>query len=257
MIRTGHVTEVYEFEKMPCRVHVGGGRTKEQSADWMRHWKTSAKRKRDYFRRLVTANFGNDDLFVTLTFRDGAVTDVTDVQECYKAFRRFRERLRRRYPDMRALVVPEFQDANGRGAVHYHMICNLTYIPHDELTELWGYGFVWVNSIEHVDNVGAYLTKYMSKSMIDARMRGLKAYYRFGKLKEPDVVWGDDPAMVKEIVGDSKPIFRSLYGSEYHGRILYSQYNTKRSHETWDGVSSGAGSGTEADGPADGEGGTR
>ena len=226
VIRTGPVIEVYEFERMPCKR--GGGRTVEQSEKWETHRKKNGKRVRERVRRLVTANFGPNDKFVTLTFRDGAVSDVRDVQGCYRELDKFIKRLRRRFPGIKAVIVPEFQDLNGRGAVHYHMVCNLSYIPHAELESTWGNGYVGINRIDHVDNIGAYLVKYMSKMVTDVRLKGLKAYYRVGKLKEPDVVWVDDPALVRDTVGDSMPVYQASYGNEYHGNIMYTQYNTMR-----------------------------
>ena len=225
IIKTGHVVEIYEFERMPCKR--GGGRG-QQSERWEMYRVWNGKRVRDRVRRLVTANFGPGDKFITLTFRDGSVYDLTDVQLCYKMLDRFLKRLKRRFPDVKAVIVPEFQDKHGRGAVHYHMICNLSYIPHKDLEALWGCGFVGINCIDHVDNIGAYVVKYMSKSSSDRRLKGLKSYYRVGKLKEPDVNWTDDPAEVKGEIGNASPVFQSQYGDDYHGRILYSQYNTMR-----------------------------
>jgi hypothetical protein len=232
VIRTRHIVEVYQYENMPvCK----GGRTVHESENWEKNRKVSGKRKRDYVRRLIAQNFDSGSKFVTLTFRDGSVEDVRDVEACHRAWHQFTKRLRRRYPDVKALAVVEFQDANGRGAVHYHMICNLPYIPNEELAEIWGNGFIRINRIDHVDNVGAYVVKYMSKDVDDVRLRKRKAYYRVGRLEEPQTVWADDVTPLAELVGDAVPVYSELYGSEYHGRIRYDQYNLKRCSEYTDG----------------------
>jgi len=58
------------------------------------------------------------------------------------------------------LAVIQFQD---RGAIHYHMMSDLPYIPKAKLSKIWGNGFIKINDITNVDNVGAYLIGYMNK----------------------------------------------------------------------------------------------
>ena len=55
------------------------------------------------------------------------------------------------------LAVIEFQE---RGAVHYHVLSDIPYIPQKELQDIWGHGFVYINAVKHVDNIGAYIVKY-------------------------------------------------------------------------------------------------
>lgn len=46
-------------------------------------------------------------------------------------------------------------------------------------------GFVQVNRIDHVDNVGAYVVKYMLKDTEDPRLMGENAYLHSRGLNEP------------------------------------------------------------------------
>ena len=46
-------------------------------------------------------------------------------------------------PEFKYLGVTEFQDKNRQGAIHYHLVCNLTEVPLEALQDLWTYG--WVN----------------------------------------------------------------------------------------------------------------
>ena len=225
VIRTRHITEVYEFAHVP---HCAGGRKREESVEADRHRRTANKRRRDYVRRLIAANFGGGDKFITLTFRE----NLQDVQEAYRAWKAFRERLRRRWPEFRAVAVVEFQK---RGAVHYHMICDLPYVRQEELEALWGHGFVSVMAVDHVDNVGAYLVKYMTKTEDDRydRLRGLKSYYRVGKLVEPEVSWEDRPPALEDA---GLLVWESVYQTDYHGTIRYSQYNRLRRHSGMGGT---------------------
>jgi hypothetical protein len=55
------------------------------------------------------------------------------------------------------------------GIPHFHILLipppdvKLPFIPHDELAERWGLGFVWVERVFH-NRVAAYLAKYVYKA---------------------------------------------------------------------------------------------
>ena len=66
------------------------------------------------------------------------------------------------------------------------MLCNLEYVPVKELAEIWGNGFVKINRIDNVDNVGAYMTKYMTKDNVDERLAERKSYSMSKNLHVPE-----------------------------------------------------------------------
>lgn len=52
------------------------------------------------------------------------------------------------------------------GWVHYHVLVESGFIPHDTLEKLWGKGFVWITrsrSFESSDHAVNYATKYIAK----------------------------------------------------------------------------------------------
>lgn len=243
LIANGHVLEVYKYEKGVCVGHNGNGggrraKDEEKSNREEEIRKTSSRKARNEVRRQTLANFSEHSKFITLTFRDGSVKDVTDVQECNYAFKKFIGRLRywlkKNKPDkakFKYLAVIEFQDKNDRGAVHYHMISDLPYIPHEELTDIWRHGWVGINDIKHVDNIGAYLVKYMLKDVNDNRLKGNKAYLSSKGLNKSSTVRGNIVEKILESYGiseDTKKEFANSYISEHHGQISYTEYNLKR-----------------------------
>lgn len=189
----------------------------------------SARRARNMIRRLVLANFDKHSKFITLTFRE----NLQDVKKANYEFKKFINRLRYKFKDdekhkrFKYIAVIEFQQ---RGAVHYHMISDLPYISNDELNKVWGNGFVKINDISHVDNVGAYIVKYMSKELRDERLSGLKAYQCSKGLERPIVYRGYEADLLIESLGlnDKKIVFAGIYGSEYNGMIMYREYNLTR-----------------------------
>lgn len=191
--------------------------------------RTNARRSKMQLRRLVLSNFSNRDKFITLTFRDGSVSDVTNVTDCNKAFDRFIKAMRRKYGDFKYCRVIEFQDSNGRGAVHYHCILTLPYVPYQTLGEVWGNGFVGINAIDHVDNVGAYVQKYMAKDFDDNRLAGKKAFAMSQNVTRPITLYGTEAAWANnEFLRQKKEVFANSYESEYQGNIRYTEYNTNR-----------------------------
>lgn len=236
LVANGHILEVYRYEKAVMSNFEGrGGRRKKSDKESEKsdeHRQHSSRKARNEVRRQVLANFNEHSKFITLTFRDGAVKDVTDVQECNKEFKKFIQRLRYKYKDFKYLAVIEFQDKNGRGAVHYHMISDLPYIENKVLADIWKNGFVRINDISHVDNVGAYMVKYMLKDMNDERLKGNKAYLSSKGLAKSSVIRGNivDKLVLEQygITEDTKKAFESSYTSEHHGEVQYVEYNLKR-----------------------------
>lgn len=232
---TNHVIEITRYEKLNTQ---GGGKREGDGRDKDHNYQNTQKRRRTSIRQLVTQNFDSNSKFVTLTFRDGLDFDIKDVKQCNKAYDRFTKKVRRIYPDFKYVTVVEFQDKNDRGAVHYHMICNLPYIRKTELSDLWGNGFIKINAIDKVDNVGAYVVKYMNKDIDDDRLQGLKAYNCSQSLQKPLELksWSsrdrDCIQQIKDSLQNASPSYVTAYESDNAGHIEFEQYNLHRKHTT-------------------------
>lgn len=139
--------------------------------------------------RLAKSNIKDWETFITLTFAE----NVTDVTFANKKFRYFIDKVRRVKKDFKYLCIPEFQK---RGAVHYHMLCNiniddnsLLYVQEDNKKfkhiKYWNDGF---SSIEVMTGdpkkVVGYISKYMTKD-IDNRLFGKHRYFYSQNLITP------------------------------------------------------------------------
>lgn len=227
IVVSGHVIETYHFEKVPNIVKKNKNTDEKSDLEWIQDIKgdrkQNARKKRWEFIRLVNMNFTEHSKFLTLTFAE----NVTDLDQAHTEFDKFNKRMRRKYGDYKYAAVVEFQK---RGAVHYHTISNLPYIPKDELARIWRQGFVRINDIAHVDNVGAYLSKYMTKENADIRLRGRKSYFASKGLDRPLILKGEQADIVMDMyqLETKKEVYASCYESEHHGLITYKQYNLKR-----------------------------
>jgi hypothetical protein len=227
VIANGHILEVYEYEKDVCSGFAGqGGRSKmdEHKSDREEeNRRLSCRRARDMIRRICIANFDEHSKFITLTYKD----NQTDLKASNIDFKRFIQKMRYRYGNFKYVAVIEFQD---RGAVHYHMMSDLPYIPKKQLGEIWEMGFVKINDITKVDNVGAYMLKYMLKDTTDERLKTKKAYLTSKGLDRPEPFRGDEAKKIYDVYGlaDKEKAFANSYESEHFGKITYSEYNLKR-----------------------------
>jgi hypothetical protein len=111
------------------------------------------------------------------------------------------------------------------------MLCNLPFVKKPLLAEIWGQGFVKINAIDKVDNVGAYVVKYMITDIDDERLCGIKAYLHSRNLVKPDILcsWKrEDEGRLSQLLqalDKQSPVYGGTYTSEKAGEISYNQYN--------------------------------
>jgi hypothetical protein len=76
------------------------------------------------------------------------------------------------------IAVPELQK---RGAWHLHVVLYSSFIPIRWLIEKWnkenGHGSVDLHEIKHINNLGKYLAKYVSKTFVDENLEGKHRYW--------------------------------------------------------------------------------
>lgn len=193
-------------------------------------------RARNELRRVALANFNNKSKFITLTFRE----HIEDVAEANKLFKEFIKRLnayrkkkakqkKQKEPEnLKYIAVIEFTKA---GRIHFHMLCDLKYTPAKEIEEVWGQGFIQINRIDHVDNIGAYVIKYMTKEDADPRLSGKKMYNPSKGLKRPKELVGKEAEYLYEQMQKEKR--KKVYSSSYENKqtsnqIIYEEYNLAR-----------------------------
>lgn len=180
------------------------------------------KRARTNLRRLINCNVESDSKFLTLTFKD----NITDLDYANKEFKKFIMRLNYNFKiKLKYSCVVEFQK---RGAIHYHCILyNLNgKIDLNKLSDIWGNGFIKLNKIKGVDNVGAYVCKYMTKTD-DKRLEGRKMYFNSRNLNKPAEI--KEPELVDALVGSLQaqaPKYENTFTNEYN-LINYKQYIIK------------------------------
>lgn len=236
IIISGDILEIYEYERYQG---IGGvklkpsGRAQDASdEDKLTNRLVVYQRAKNTLRRLVNANEGQwkdergqpyKPKFFTLTFAE----NITRPKDANKEWTKFIKRLTYRIGyKPQYVVVVEFQD---RGAVHYHSIFfNLPFIKKKELSLIWGQGFIKINAIDEVDNVGSYVCKYMGKNLDEDKLRGEKCYFSSrGLLKPKELKEKSQVDCVRSALPDRLMKYQNSYQNDYTGKVSYKQYNLK------------------------------
>ena len=241
-IVSGDIIEDYEYSRpQSTKKHGNPEGRKVTTCDDVSRMKSLIKSgniaKRE-IRRLVNTNIGKHGKerakFLTITFGD----NVQDIKAANHEFKNFLLRLnyhvyKRACNDLQYLCVIQFQ---ARGAIHWHVIFfNLPYIPVRKLADIWGQGFVKINAIDDVDNVGAYVAAYVGNErdgehngnggrFVDIRYFNQKRYFKSKGLLHSDVFTCKESLPYVPVA----PIYEVTFENEYTGKVFYRQYNLNK-----------------------------
>ena len=214
-------------------------------------------------RYLINNNFCglNNELFVTLTYAE----NMQDTDKLYRDLDKFMKRLRYKYKEISKIEYLTVVEPQNRGAWHAHILIKFIdldkiYIPNALISSIWGLAFVNVQSISkmNIDNLGAYLTAYLTDLPVDdvsldefkkaekfkkvndkfyikgARLKlypkGMNFYRKSKGIKFPErfnIPYSD----IKKYVGTAIPTYSKrldLNTNDFCNTIIYHHYNLKR-----------------------------
>ncbi len=231
MIVSGQQVEVFEYKKpmwrdfkktkkktTPTKSEPKQMDIMEQIEYEIRKIASSVRRTKTQIKRMVNSN-PNLNKFMTLTFAN----NMTDLKQANYLFNQFVKRLVYRYPDFEYLAVPEYQD---RGAVHYHLLCNLPYIEITGLEYIWSHGHVNIRQIGEVNNLGSYMSKYLGKDLFNQVMFNKKKFFCSQNLKRPvELLSWYAMLFANKFLSLIKPVFETEWESEWTGEVQYKAYN--------------------------------
>ena len=204
--------------------------------------------------------FPEDSTFLTQTFAD----HVTDIYYSDYEFEKFIKRLRYQTeePDLKYLAVRELTK---KGRIHYHVLVNSrlglpplpvgyarykgdngktynnsiahqyelehVYSKEKQIGDIWKHGIVDVKPLySEIDNIGAYLVKYMTKTIALDLFPGKNFYLLSNGLRRPDVIAGDMADQLIESLGlrQKKEVFSNSYITEYQDMCHFKEINLQR-----------------------------
>lgn len=236
-IITGNFIEIFKYEKelwygsLPQSISRSNG-TKRKNG---KRTKQSLQRAKGSLKRLINANAWNwfdksgkafIPIFLTLTFAEN-ITDIEKANyEFTKFIQKFNYKMKYKKSYLKYTTVIEFQK---RGAVHYHIVFyNLPFISDlkNKLEKIWGNGFTFFSKIDKIENVGVYMSKYMSKNVENKRLYGQKCYFSSRGLKKPKVRNDNGSAdFLLRFLSEDVDCYRKEYISDYAGKTIYCNFD--------------------------------
>lgn len=117
-------------------------------------------------RNLIRNNFtgGYDELMLTLTYRE----NMTDLKRLYSDFIRFKKKLCYHHGSFEYL---NFVEPQGRGAWHMHSLLkfddSIVLDNNSTVWKYWGHGFTRTKRLKDIDDIGAYLTSYLTDMPVE------------------------------------------------------------------------------------------
>lgn len=175
----------------------------------------SLQRTRRVVREILMANHW--DWFVTVTFNN-VMQDKSNDREVYKQWEKFRRDIRKRFPDMYYLAVPERHKS---GCIHFHFVAGgitkeelkLVFSGHYDKSgrevfncNAWRYGFSTVTAVEDTEKAAGYLLKYIGKDL-GVSEEYKKRYWASRSCNRPKKRFVD---MVSDFTAEMLPLFESI-----------------------------------------------
>lgn len=97
--------------------------------------------------------------FITGTYKE----NMTDPKKLYEDYKYFTKKLKKVYGEFEYIVAIEPQE---RGAWHFHAILifpsRAPFMDNRDVQSIWNRGITYTEKLDDVDNVGAYLTAYLT-----------------------------------------------------------------------------------------------
>ena len=246
IIQSGDIVEIYEYSEGYLKGftltenEINNRTSSESNTGDTNSRERALKRAKTNLRRLINSNVGQygkefTAKFLTLTFRE----NVQDIKQANYEFQKFIKRLNYKLygtkkANLKYTTVIEFQK---RGAIHYHtIIYNMPYLEANEISNIWENGFIKINKIDDIDNVGAYVGEYLGQAEKgqghdpeDDRLKGRKSYFSSRGLFKPIEI--TDKKIVEQVAAallNEKLSYSATFENEHLGNITYKQYNLRR-----------------------------
>lgn len=230
-VKSGNITELYIYEnpiyydyQKFSNIHQG---SRIKPDDWQGKEDFSLQRARQKIRRLIWANRTRHMKFLTLTYR----TNMQDLKTFYNDFKIMQQNLKYQNIKLRYLYVLEYQE---RGAIHCHMVVfNSEYIPANIIEKAWGKGFIKINQIKDIKNLGAYVCKYLTKeSMAEYNSKSFHTSRGLNQPTEEKISPEDTYDTLQGIEAENSLIYESEFPIQINDIITnyvkYRQYRLKK-----------------------------
>jgi hypothetical protein len=240
IVVSGDIVQVYEYQKVRAGSVRAGRKTEKEKPQEQKTGELSyttridnAQRAISQCKRVINSNAGKSpysDKFVTLTFKE----EETDLTRCNNLFKCFIKRLEYNIgQNIEYIAVPQIQwkrfNKYGVKVWHYHVLLfGMDYLKSSELRRIWGRGFIRINAIDKITDVGSYVSRYMEKDFEGWLLKNHRRYLTSSGLHRPVEMRTENIEELPEISEEFK-VFQTEYkNNEQVGWVKFRQYNFKK-----------------------------
>lgn len=184
---TGKIATIYKYNALLSDGWTREHNPKRSEGRTMANDQNLKRAKRNVH-DLVNTNLTEYTKMLTLTYAKTCL----DLEELNRDFKVFMQNLKRiGFSNIPYLAVVEHQVKRGKreknaGSLHMHVLLFTDlFIPFDVLKQAWGNrGSVDIQALEQVENVGAYVSKYITK---EGQIADKKSYRTSRNIKKPTI----------------------------------------------------------------------
>jgi hypothetical protein len=182
----------------------------------------TAKLGMDRIRRLSLGNFKDYEIkHIVLTFSPKCSFNIKDLGVCNKKFNDFMHVMKSHYPYLKYIKVAEYTRA---GNVHFHVICNLHFVPSKQIGKYWGNGYIWIRKAPY--NIARYMFKYLLKNVGDSRFSGHRCWCHSSNMVDSQVIYRKSFLVLRDIDTYGYSVtFEYVYKSMNNGIIHVTEYD--------------------------------
>lgn len=216
LVISGSLVEWYEYDDCPLNLSFDTPKSYGNKKGYQYSPEHNFRTTKKTLERLVCCN-PKMEKFLTLTFAE----NLQDINLANKYFNNFIHRLRRQYPNFQYVGVPERQK---RGAIHYHVLCHLPYVPVSRIEKIWGLGFVRLNRTDRVKSLASYMSKYLGKDLFDGQLKHKKKFFCSEELERPIIFYDEDAQRKINSFYLITKVYQTEFTIPYIGTMKYVQY---------------------------------
>lgn len=184
--KTGNIYKIYQYPYHMINAQEKRVYTNKKKNDDNKKYITKQRINRNFniIQDLVNSNFKKNHIFITLTFGDNKVYKIDDAKLYLKQFtRKLNYYYSLKNKDLKYIFVFE---KHIKGDYHIHGIIDKVMIKEPIIRDMWANGFIKLKRIKSSNNIGLYLTKYLTKSTNLPPRKSI--YVRSKNLSKPVVV---------------------------------------------------------------------
>ena len=212
-----------EVEIFPIfgREDTGKARAAKQNVTPERIQRLNEERSKRRLVQLADANFTDQDIHLTLTYRDAPKYDQAqkDVKNFLRTVKRKREQ--RGMEPLKYIYTIEGDDDGRRERIHVHMLMN-GGVDREELEAIWARGYANADRLQPNENGLEAIARYITK-----QQKNRRKWCRSRNLKQPKQRTSDSKVsnarvkrLAKDFPNEAKEIMEKLYPGYRHVQTI-------------------------------------